>query len=323
MKKEESLVTFYKRVLEPDLLKLEDKRKIIFKHCLFCLVFICIIIVCIIAFNINEGIIWIVIGFAAFIAIIIDFIKISRIYKDYSKDFKFSIVKNIVEFVNPKLNYSPYEFVSKSHFKKSRLFNSRIDNYKGDDYISGKIDKTELFFSELHVEKVDHYRNSKGKKRKRITQIFNGLFFCADFNKHFTGKTIIAVDKSEKIFGRLANTFQAMFSHQGELVKFEDPEFEKEFAVYSDSQQQARYIISPALARRIIDYKNKAGLDITMSFIDSSVYVAISRNEGFFDPAIFEKTDNFTIVSKVYEELMLALDLINILDLNTRIWTKE
>ena len=323
MKKEESLVSFYKRVLQPELIKLEDRRKVIMKHSLFFLACFIVIILSVIGFNIKEGIIWIVTGVLAGIFLIIDFLKTSRLYKDYLKDFKYLIVNNIIEFVNPELNYSPYDHVSKTHFRKSGLFKSRIDNYRGDDYISGKIDKTELFFSELHVERVEYYRTAKGGRRKKIIQVFNGLFFCADFNKHFSGRTVIVTDRTEKFFGKLANTFQSMFSFHGELVKFEDIEFEKAFAVYSDSQQEARYIISPALARRIIDYKKKSGLDIALSFIDSSVYVAISRNEGFFDPEIFEKTDNFKIVSKLYEELMLPLDLIKILDLNTRIWTKE
>ena len=45
-----------------------------------------------------------------------------------------------------------------------------------------------------------------------------------------------------------------MSSH-GELVKLEDPEFEKSFVVYSGNQTEARYILSTSLMRRILDYK--------------------------------------------------------------------
>ena len=71
----------------------------------------------------------------------------------------------------------------------------------------------------------------------------------ADFNKNFNGHTVVLPDTAEKILGKFGQSLQSM-SSRGELVKLEDPEFEKEFCVYGDDQVEARYILSPALMKR-------------------------------------------------------------------------
>ncbi len=53
-------------------------------------------------------------------------------------------------------------------------------------------------------------------------------------------------DFAEKLLGKFGQKFQKSFTH-GKLVKLENPEFEKEFVVYSSGQQEARYILTPVM----------------------------------------------------------------------------
>ena len=71
----------------------------------------------------------------------------------------------------------------------------------------------------------------------------------------------------------------------GQLVKLEDPEFEKAFVVYSSDQIEARYILSPALMRRILDFKNANGRAVHVGFANSRVYVALELRREMFDPS--------------------------------------
>ena len=48
------------------------------------------------------------------------------------------------------------------------------------------------------------------------------------------------------MIGQKLQSFTTAFSKR-QLIKLEDPEFEKLFAVYGDDQIEARYILTPAL----------------------------------------------------------------------------
>ncbi len=41
--------------------------------------------------------------------------------------------------------------------------------------------------------------------------------------------------------------------HYGELIKLENPEFEKIFSVYGSSQQEARYVLTPTMMEAIVN----------------------------------------------------------------------
>lgn len=319
----ESFVTFYKKTLEKTLLEMEIQRKKILKFTILTIVLSLLLIYCFISTKYNFHEIFYILGFVGLSGGIFSGFFSFNNYSDYQNTFKRKIVTRIIEFIDSSFIYDFNNHIHETEFRRSGIFNTRIDKYTGDDLVKGKLDQTEFMFSELDVRKVDTYRDSKGRRHKRETTIFKGLFFKADFNKNFSGRTIILPDNSEKIFGRLANTFQSLFSTKGELVKLEDPEFEKEFAVFSDSQQEARYILSPALVRKIMDFRTKTGLKTAISFVNSSIYVAIHRNEPFFEPPIFRKIDVFNTASGCYHDIMLGLDIIKEFDLNTRIWTKE
>ena len=76
-------------------------------------------------------------------------------------------------------------------------------------------------------------------------------------------------DTAEKMFCFIGTKLQKMNKARGELVKLENPEFESEFAVYSDDQIESRYILSPSLMERILSFKKQTKKSIQLSFIDS------------------------------------------------------
>ena len=108
-----------------------------------------------------------------------------------------------------------------------------------------------------------------------------------------------------------------------QLIKLEDPEFEKFFVVYGGDQIEARYILSTSLMKRITDFKKKTGEQIYLSFIRGRVYVAISRSENLFEPSVFKTLLAFSTIQKYFEDLELAIGIVDELNLNTRIWNKQ
>jgi hypothetical protein len=104
----------------------------------------------------------------------------------------------------------------------------------------------------------------------------------------------------------------------------EDPEFEKHFVVYGTDQVEARYILSTALMQRILTLRNKVNKGISLSFIDSHVYIGLPIDRNLFEPpALWQSIDNYKQIEEYHYLVSLCMTIVEVLDLNTRIWTKE
>ena len=240
------------------------------------------------------------------------------INRGYVTEFKAVVIRRIIHFINEDLNYSQQDYIPKSTFVLSKIFSTKPNRYKGDDLVSGRIGATRIKFSEVHAE----HESGSGKNRRRYT-IFKGLFFIGDFNKDFAGQTVVLPDTAEKLFGRIGQKLQSLNIFRGKLIKLEDPEFESAFAVYGDDQIEARYILSTSLMKRIVDFKKKTNRKIFLSFIGSMVFVAVSYTKNLFEPRIFRTLLDFEPIREYFEDLQLALGIVDDLNLNTRIWSKR
>jgi hypothetical protein len=205
------------------------------------------------------------------------------------------------------------------------------DRYRGEDYIEGVIDKTDIRLSELHTEYRQVTYDSKGNRREYWVTIFRGLFISADFHKHFHGITLVLPDTEQSWlggFGQWLQSISAKLGNQpGELVKMEDPEFERLFKVFSTDQIEARYILTPNMIRRIVEFRKKTDSPIRLSFVASRVFVAIPTYHDHFEPpSLFAPADKLldpSTLAQYFEELKFALAVVDELNLNTRIWTKR
>lgn len=243
---------------------------------------------------------------------------------DWSERFKTTLVPLVLDHLAPGLSYDPNAFVGMDGFLASRLCEKRIDRYRGEDMVTGRIGATEIAFSEVHAEHREEYTDNKGRRHTRWVTLFRGLFFVGDFNKHFEGVTVVVPDTAERMLGSwLGNLLQkANFGRSGELVKLEDPDFEKVFAVYGSDQVEARYILTPALMRRLLDFRTRTGRAISVSFAESCVFVAVSQVRDLFEPRLFGSLMEPAWVRGYVDDLAMAVGIVEDLNLNTRVWTK-
>ncbi len=236
----------------------------------------------------------------------------------YSLAFKKEILCDLIRAIDPSLRLEPEVAISRKVFEDSLMYEARIDQYCGEDFVSGRIGKTQIAFSEIHA--LFYFKN---RHKNEAFTVFRGLFIQADFNKNFKGFTLVYPDISQRILGRLGQTVQDKFAFRGQLVKLEDPEFEKMFSVFSSDQIEARYILSPALMSRLKQYVKKTKKIVRVSFVNSCVNVAIPSRKNLFEPKIFSSLLDFQAIIDYYQQIQLALDIVDDLNLNCRIWTKQ
>jgi hypothetical protein len=240
--------------------------------------------------------------------------------REYVGQFKARVIRRIIEFIDPDLTYMADGHVSRTRFHSSRIFTRYPDRLRGDDLVTGMVGKTPIEFSEVHAEYKTESAGSRGRKKRKYHTIFKGLFFSADFNRHFHGKTVVLPDTAERLFGGVGGFIQSLNKSRGELVKLENPEFEKHFVVYGDDQIESRYVLSTSLVQRILDFRKKTGRQVHLSFVGSEVFVAIPYRRNLFEPGVFSKITGFKGIREYFADLTLALGIVEDLDLNTRIW---
>lgn len=230
------------------------------------------------------------------------FVKISS-KKNLTQSFKLNLITPLLAKLKPEIAYEPNSFILEDSFNSSNLF-SRPDRYKGEDLFHGKHEKTSFSFSEIHAEKEHKSKNSKS-----YTTIFRGVFMVADFNKHIKNETYVFTSG-----GKWFSKFKR--------VRLENPEFEDNFKVYSDNEIEARYILTPSLMEKIIGLEREFNAQLYISFIGCNVYIALKNNENFFEPDMTKEVTS-EMVSDIVAEIDACIEIIDELDLNTRIWTKE
>ncbi len=248
------------------------------------------------------------------------FFSMGKEYNKYRAIFKENVIRKIINFISPDLNYEPNNYIPITDFKTANFFpKNHISNYSGDDNVSGKLDKTNIRFSEIKAE--EEKEDSEG--HTSTTTIFKGLFIIVDFNKHFNGKTYVLPDKNDKTFKKFFIFGEKRNTAFGELVKLESIDFEQVFAVYSTDQIEARYILSTSLMERLVNFRRKADNNIFICFANSQIYIAIPIFQDLFEPRISKKEISYELLSGYFDILRLVISIVDELNLNTRLWTKE
>lgn len=312
MKSVSELTDFYYKNLFPTLKNLEDKRKKV-KEKMILISIIYTLLFALIAYAIGDFYEFILVAYIVLGTIIYKFL-----IKDYTHEFKLNVIKPLIHAIDNSLLYSSTTHVSDYLFEHSNLF-SKPDRLSGNDYVKGKIDNINIQFSDIHAQK--RHKNSRGKES--WSTLFQGLFLVADFNKHFYGETVVLPDTAQNSFGSLiGHWLQSNNISRDELVKMDDTEFEKEFVVYSSDQVEARYILSNALMKKLLFFKEKSKHDIYISFIGANIYMAISYEKDLFEPSIFSSLLEYKVAMEYIKTLHLAISVVKELKLNQRLWSK-
>lgn len=236
---------------------------------------------------------------------------------------KDEVIVPMVRWLAPELTYDPKGSLDLELAKRSNLI-PRYDSMKGEDYFRGRLGQTELEFCELKVTYETVKR--EGGERKVERHEVNGLFLVASANKAFMGETHIYPDYAEAIIGdSAARMLSTNHLKSGlHLIHLEDPAFENLFKVYCTDDVEAHYLLTPSLMARLTAYREKVGWDVHLSFQDSRLYAYFPPTEGkafmLFDVGGFNNLADFDVMKRIYDELAMALGIVEELNLNTRIW---
>lgn len=246
------------------------------------------------------------------------------IYRKYFLDetipenFKDLIVKNLITFVDPSLNYFPEDYVPYEQFVASKLFMLKADNYYGDDLIKGEIEGVNVAFSELHVSfesKEKHRKTLAFKKGKPVWKnIFDGLFLVADCPVEFSGNIFILDDNLYSKLGHLGSLVQKHHFYYGQFILPVNHNFRDKFVVYAEDKLEGEKLLSEAFMQKILKLKRNSKSRVFISIVEGKIYVAVNMKKEIFKVDLNRSLSKAEHIKNFYNDLYYMLTVID--DLN-------
>ena len=188
--------------------------------------------------------------------------------------------------------------IDPAKLKLSGLF-SRLDEFlDGNDRVLGVYDGVSFAFCDVKLF------------NRILKSEILGTFFYAEFNKRISAKTLIF-------------TARAGAPNTGGLKKIDmdDAEFNAAFAVYCEDAAGAMYILTPAFMRRLLRFAGAVAAPVSLSFLDSKIYIFVNTGRDNFEPDIDESVLRRDPAALIKRELSHFLAIVKNLKLNERIWS--
>ncbi|RNL50668.1 DUF3137 domain-containing protein [Pedobacter jejuensis] len=269
----------------------------------------------------GQPVIAIIAGLIPFIYGIVIHYKIADELKAYKESFKIEVIGTALKSLDQSLTIEPYNGIQCDEFENTQLFSNTPDRYSTEDLVKGNAGKTGFYFAEIHAEYKTKVQTKNGTRTEWHT-IFKGILFAADFNKNFNGVTLA---KPRDIFGSMGAWFSKnLFSFSNkDVVTLENLEFNNAFITHATDQVEARYILTPSLMERILRLNQNAQNTISLSFINSRMYIAFPLDRNYFEAPIFKTLLNPELLNQDIVAINFMYDIVKELDLNTRIWGKN
>lgn len=234
--------------------------------------------------------------------------------RQLAKWYKGMVVKRIVDALGAGLTYTQDSNLTRAVFHAMDLFRERADVWKSEDQVAGRRNDVAYAIHEVRAAR----REKRGKHTHEVV-FFKGLIVALEFNKHFGGHTVAVPDREGKILGGLLG--EAETRRRKQIVRLAHPEFEREYAVYSTDDQEAHYLLTPKLIELVLEARARLGR-LRLAFYQNSLFVAVPSRHDRFEIGLTSKVSPEQVLSDLGDVIALAEQLIEVLDLETRIWTR-
>ncbi|WP_457593851.1 DUF3137 domain-containing protein [Hydrogenimonas sp.] len=310
-----ALLDYYYDELYPELVELEAERRKILKWAAALALIVALPAIWLSLQTLKIGSetpLWIAAAAAGIFGFGVNWLMLS-----YRRRFKRRIFSKIVTKIDPSLLYLPTGTIDRTLFTVSGLFGDRIDHFSGRDLIRGEIGKTPIAFSSVKAER--EYRDARGREHRRV--VFAGTFIVTEFHKSFSHTTLVVPDLAEKYLGVFGGWLQTFSGKK--VVRLDHPGFEKEFVVYADDPVEAHYILTPIIMEKILALRHRTGSNLYLSFRLNKLFIAIENGGDWFEPSLFRSLLRFDVFRGYIENLNQILSIVEELNLNRRIWSKE
>ena len=197
--------------------------------------------------------------------------------------------------------------------RASEIFDG-FDRFRADDLVCANAGGVDFMFCDIRLEKEIGTGIPFIFKNNYAT-FFEGPFFVANFNKKicsdvfvFSNTTLPPSELQHKLLG-------------GREIPIDNADFNQNFTIYANDAMTVMYVLTPMLMEKILSLKQLVKSNISLSFKQNKIYIAIARGADSFEPSLDQPILNARIAKDIKADLDAMLQIVKILRLNEKIWT--
>lgn len=197
--------------------------------------------------------------------------------------------------------------------RASEIFDG-FERFSADDLVCANVDGVDFMFCDIRLEK-DIGTGIPFIFKNNYATFFEGPFFVANFNKKihsdvfvFSNTTLPPSELQHKLLG-------------GREIPIDNADFNQNFTIYANDAMTVMYVLTPALMEKILSLKQLVKSNISLSFKQNKIYIAIARGADSFEPSLDQPILNARIAKNIKADLDAMLQIVKILKLNEKIWT--
>ena len=197
--------------------------------------------------------------------------------------------------------------------RQSEIFDG-FDRFRADDLVCANVDGVDFMFCDIRLEK-EIGRGIPFIFKNNYATFFEGPFFVANFNKKicsdvfvFSNTTLPPSELQHKLLG-------------GREIPIDNADFNQNFTIYANDAMTVMYVLTPMLMEKILSLKQLVKSNISLSFKQNKIYIAIARGADSFEPSLDQPILNARIAKDIKADLDAMLQIVKILKLNEKIWT--
>ena len=319
MNRQDEFRIFYNHTIFPALVRFERKRKRLLLWLFSTIVIILLVTAIVLLLQLPS---------LALLSIVPLGIYVSWLwYKTYKfkQAFKPTVIRLVLDFLDNAVNYGTlrYEangYIGKEDFFNSHLFAAQATEYRGEDYITGKIGELDFELCELSVKDFSSVRN-------RLDTVFRGMFLHTTFfrqklrdengeivvGEQLNG-VILVLPRARKQY--LTRTIRQIAAMRGKNIDLEmhNALFREAFMVFATPDTVHTRFLSEPMQEAILQYRQYSGKDIYLSVVNSDIYIAVTKDKDLLEPYIFRSNVSFELMRDFYNDLDLIMQIIEDFD---------
>lgn len=225
----------------------------------------------------------------------------NRKYKSYNALYKDWVIRGVLADVFESLLYEPGKGLTREAIAGTGMV-PMGNRFESDDYIRGLYRDVPLYQSDVTVRNVVR----RGRNTREDTY-FNGKWMIFELNLpekelvHIRGKEFLGASKGSAV----------------NLPKWKtgDPEFDREFLVFSNSEQAVQSLVSTRFMEGVRTLRQANGKrQLLICFYNGSLHVAIDSMNSSLDAPVFQAIDE-SVWDLARRDVRQITDFVDLLDL--------
>lgn len=251
---------------------------------------------------------------AGFLFPMIIALKKKQKLEEYEDIYQNTIIRNIIQYFSPRLDYYPDESIGCEDYQKIGVEN--FNEFNSSNTIRGIYTNNEITISKIITKYIRSYNHYNGlfkegptiRKRTSVEETFNGIFVKAKLSK--SANTELYIKSKEEINESIFNSFIENISNaEGkEYDKIDIQELNDIFNVYSSNLEGYSRILDSEIKTTLINIYNNQKFELVIK--NNYIYIRFWIDGLFSNPPLERETNDKEILYKNYKVLYLVFYLL-------------